>query len=67
MTAEGVIVVDGHAEGFFCADDNDPFFAAGDSGVEQVAVQELEMGGMNRHDNARTFAALVFVNGYGVR
>ena len=53
MAAEGVIVVDGHA--------------AGDSGVEQVTVQELEMGGMNRHDNARTFAALILMDRYGIR
>lgn len=66
MAHESFVVFDGHGESFFGADDDDPLFAAGDAGVEQVAVEEFEMGCVDWHDNARTFAALVFVDGNGI-
>ena len=66
MAHESFVVFDGHGKGLFGADDDDPLFATGDAGVEQVAVEELEMRCVNRHDDARAFTALVFVDGNGI-
>ena len=38
MALFDLFVLGGNGDGFLCADEDDPFFAPGDSGVEKVSV-----------------------------
>ena len=57
---------DGHAEGFGVADEDDEAAAAGDSGVEEIALEHDKMLGADGDDDGGKFAALAFVDGDGV-
>ena len=66
MSLGDLLVVDGDGERFLRSDEDDEPFAASDARIKQVAVQHLVMRGMDGHDEAGAFAALVFVDGDGV-
>ena len=66
VAAFDFVIFYGDEEGLFGSDEDIEFFSAGDSGVEQIALEELVVGGVDGHDDAGAFAALVFVYGYGV-
>ena len=54
--------VDGQADGFLRADEHDELAAAGDGGVEKVALEQDEVRGVQHHHHARIFAALALVD-----
>ena len=49
VTHPRLVVVDG--EGFLCCDDDDELLAAGDAGIEQVALQQYEVLYQDRYDH----------------
>ncbi len=61
-----VVVAHRKADGLFGADEYHKPLAAGDAGVEQVAVEHLEMAHVDRDDHAGALAALIFVDRDGV-
>ena len=66
MTMSGGFVSHRHAEGLFLADEDDHPLPTGDSGIEEIPLeQEILLHGQ-RDDNDREFRALTLVNGDGV-
>ena len=59
----GVLLMDGDSNRFWTADKNNEFFPSCDGGVEEVPIQEFKMLRVDWNDDARSFAALVFVDG----
>ena len=62
----GLVVAHGHAVGGGFADEEDLFFAAGDGGVEQVALEHHEVALEQGNDDGGVFRTLAFMNANGV-
>ena len=61
-----VVLVTAIESAFLVPTKHDKFFAAGDGGIEEIAVEHFVVCGMDGDDHAGGFAALVFVDRDGV-
>ena len=66
MAVSGGFVSYRHAECFFLADKDDHPLATGDSGIEEIPLEQEVLLHGQRDDNDREFRALAFVNGDSV-
>jgi hypothetical protein len=60
-----IFLVDSDPNGLGAADQDNQLFPSCDSGIEEVAVQQLEVLGVQGDDDAGSFTTLVFVDGNG--
>ena len=57
--------MDGDSDGFGASDEDDKPLSSCDCGVKQISAQQFEVLGVQRDDDAGSFAALIFMDGDG--
>ena len=66
IAGSNIIGLNRNGKGLLGAEEDDKLFTSGDSGIKEIPKEKLEVGGMDRDDDAGALTPLIFMDRYGV-